>query len=81
MARHQPALKRGLPLLLGLALLALAALAFALAAGSVPLDWRQLVGVLRGDADAFATDLVLDLRLPRALSACATGECWRSPAP
>lgn len=73
MARRQPALKRGLTLLLGLALLTLAALAFALAAGSVPLGWRQLLGIFTGEADAFATDLVLDLRLPRALSACATG--------
>ncbi|MDX9739785.1 MAG: iron ABC transporter permease [Gammaproteobacteria bacterium] len=73
MADHQPALKRGLPLLAGLAVLVLASLAFALAVGSVPLGWQRLLGVFTGEADGFAVDLVLDLRLPRALSACATG--------
>lgn len=73
MAHHQPALKRGLPLLAGLAILVLASLAFALTAGSVELGWRQILGVFAGEADPLASDLVLDLRLPRALSACATG--------
>jgi iron complex transport system permease protein len=73
MAYHQPALKRGLPLLAGLAVLVLASLAFALTAGSVKLGWHQILGVFTGEADTFAAELVLELRLPRALSACATG--------
>lgn len=77
MARHQPALtaapQRGLPLLAGLAIAAAASLVFALAAGSVTVGWGELWAVLTGRGDALARSLVVELRLPRALSAFATG--------
>ncbi len=73
MARARPALSRGIPLLAGLLLLSLASLGFSLAAGSVWLGWSELGALMQGRADTLTRDLVLELRLPRALSACATG--------
>jgi iron complex transport system permease protein len=57
---------------LALALAALAILALSLLSGSVSVD---LAGIFRGasDADALSRSLVLDLRLPRALTAFAAG--------
>ena len=73
MARHQPALRRGVPLLAGLALATVASLLFSLSAGSVWLGWPELWALLQGEADELTRSLVIELRLPRALSACATG--------
>lgn len=73
MARARPALSRGIPLLAGLLLLGVMSLGFSLAAGSVWLGWAELGALLQGRADTLTRDLVLELRLPRALSACATG--------
>jgi iron complex transport system permease protein len=63
------------PWLALLALAAVAALAFglALASGSEPLPVGVVWDVLRGDGDALARSIVLDLRLERALAALATG--------
>lgn len=57
--------------LLGLA--ALAALVASLSSGSVPLELGQVWHGLRGDGDALAQSLVMQLRLPRALTAFAAG--------
>jgi iron complex transport system permease protein len=59
-----------LPRLLLLAGLALTAMAAALALGSVALDWSAL---WRADDDGIARSVLLELRLPRALTAFAVG--------
>ncbi len=63
------------PRLLRLALVALAPASFliALAVGSMPLDAAALWHVLSGGDHGLAATVVLDLRLPRALSAFAVG--------
>ncbi len=63
-----------LPLLLILLLpLAAAALLLALIAGSVTLEPADVLAVLAGNGDAMHRMLLLDLRLPRAFTAFATG--------
>lgn len=59
--------------LLPLSLISIAALLVALACGSTPIGFRELAGVLAGDGSDTARMLVVELRLPRALSAFATG--------
>lgn len=63
------------PLAVTLLLLAAvpASLLFALAAGSVPLSPDQLWLALTADAPGVARTLVIELRLPRALTALAVG--------
>ncbi|MCL7931378.1 FecCD family ABC transporter permease [Halomonas llamarensis] len=61
-----------LPLLL-LAVLALAAFSMALGVGSASLSVGDVWAVVRGDGDGLARTMVVDLRLPRALSAFAVG--------
>jgi iron complex transport system permease protein len=56
-----------------LALAAAASLLAALALGSVPAAWPDLAAALRGERASTAAAIVLDLRLPRALSAFAVG--------
>jgi iron complex transport system permease protein len=58
-----------------LSLIALAALSgvAALASGSVSLSWGQLWGALFAGEQGIARDVVLQLRLPRAVNAFATG--------
>ncbi|MDX1633970.1 MAG: iron ABC transporter permease [Marinobacter sp.] len=56
-----------------LGLLALAAVTLAVMVGSVPLAAPELLAVLQGGGDPLHRTLVLDLRLPRALAAFATG--------
>jgi iron complex transport system permease protein len=56
-----------------LACLACLSLAVAMAVGSVPLSAQRLFSVIIGQGDALAHTLVLELRLPRALAAFATG--------
>jgi iron complex transport system permease protein len=60
-------------LLPGLLLLALACLAAALATGSESLPLPRIAQILAGGGSAGERDLVLELRLPRALSAFAVG--------
>ena len=57
----------------GLAGLALAALGFALLLGSAELPLADRLAVLGGGGDALSRALILELRLPRALAAFATG--------
>ncbi|TMW11753.1 iron ABC transporter permease [Alloalcanivorax gelatiniphagus] len=62
--------------MLALALLAVAgalALGLSLAVGSVPISAAQLWAALTGGGDPLHRELVLSLRLPRALAAFATG--------
>jgi iron complex transport system permease protein len=66
-ARHAPWL---LPVLL---LLALLSLGLALAVGSVPLPAGRVLAVLSGHGTPLDRDLVLALRLPRALAAFSVG--------
>jgi iron complex transport system permease protein len=59
-----------LPVLL---LIAAAVLALSLLTGSVPLSARQVFDAVFGGPPSLATDIVQDLRLPRAMSAFAVG--------
>lgn len=59
--------------LLGLALAGLASVVGALAIGSVGVPVREMFAALLGRSDASSAAIVIDLRLPRALSAFATG--------
>ncbi|MGS2743833.1 FecCD family ABC transporter permease [Halomonas sp. LS-001] len=56
-----------------LAVIAIAALFFSLAVGSAQLSISQLWSVVLGQGDTLASTMVMDLRLPRALSAFAVG--------
>lgn len=56
-----------------LAVIAIAAMLFSLAVGSAQLSVSQLWAVMQGQGDALASTMVIDLRLPRALSAFAVG--------
>ena len=56
-----------------LVLAGVALLVLSLATGSLPLSVRELVAALASGEPSLARDVVLDLRLPRALSAFAVG--------
>jgi iron complex transport system permease protein len=56
-----------------LAAVAIALLGLSLSSGSVPLTVADVAGALWSDAPTLARDVVLELRLPRALSAFAVG--------
>jgi iron complex transport system permease protein len=64
---------RPLPLLLTLGLLAVLALLLALMVGSVTVAATDLPAILFGDGSGMQRDIVLQLRLPRALAALAVG--------
>lgn len=67
---------RRLPIFPAFALLALAAaglLALSLAAGSLPLSLAEVIGAFGDGGPSLARDVVLELRLPRALAAFAVG--------
>jgi iron complex transport system permease protein len=64
---------RTLGTLAALAFAAACALAFALATGSVPLAFADVVAALRGGGQDEVARIVRDLRLPRALAAFAVG--------
>lgn len=66
-------LHRMLPPLLLLAAMALVSLALAVGIGSVPISLAELWAVLMGKGESLHHTLVVDLRLPRALAAFATG--------
>ena len=59
--------------LLGLGVLALASMAFALALGSVTVSPADLWQVVQGEGSTLHRTLLLDLRLPRTLAAFGTG--------
>lgn len=73
MADHQPALMNRAPLLIALVLLAGLSILFALSVGSVRVGAGAWWDLLRGRADPMTWNLVMELRLPRALAAFATG--------
>jgi len=56
-----------------LAVIAIAAMLFSLTVGSAQLSASQLWAVVQGQGDALAGTMVIDLRLPRGLSAFAVG--------
>jgi iron complex transport system permease protein len=60
-------------LFLGLGIAALAVLALSIATGSVGLSWNEVWAGLTGREGSFASALIYDLRLPRALTAFAAG--------
>lgn len=64
---------RPLPLLVSLLILTVVAFGAALAVGSVHLPVWSVIAVLGGEGDPLTRTLVLDLRLPRAITAFATG--------
>jgi len=59
--------------LAALALAGVASITLALAVGSVAAPWPAVIEALRGDRSGALAAIVLDLRLPRALSAFAVG--------
>ncbi len=66
-------MKRPLPLLLLLAALALMAFLAALSLGGANIGPGELLRILSGNGDGIPAQVVLDLRLPRALAAFAVG--------
>lgn len=56
-----------------LALTSLAALLFSVSVGSASLTWGDVWAVMLGEGEPLANTLVLELRIPRSLSAFATG--------
>ena len=64
---------RPLTLLALLLLLTLASLLISLVSGSVSIGWNGLLAVLSGDGDALATQVIMELRGPRAVAAFTTG--------
>jgi len=70
---HSSLVSRPSSLLFLLALGALAALLAALLLGSIPLRPAELWPLLTGQGGGIAADIVLELRLPRALAAFAVG--------
>lgn len=73
MADHFATLMRGPALLGGLSLLAPVAVLFALATGSVATNWDDLWGIVNRTSGGAASQVIIELRLPRAASAFATG--------
>jgi len=68
-----PTRRRALLVILLLALLGLASLVVALAAGSLPVSAADIGRALLGDTTVVAAEVVRELRLPRALAAFACG--------
>jgi iron complex transport system permease protein len=68
-----PTRRRALLVILLLALIGLASLAIALAAGSLPVSAADIGRALLGDAAGTAAEVVRELRLPRAVAAFACG--------
>jgi iron complex transport system permease protein len=66
-------LSRALAVLAGLAALAGAAILVALASGSVPVDFRDLVDALMARTESEGAGVVRELRMPRVLAAFAVG--------
>jgi iron complex transport system permease protein len=73
MAPRHPLLERGLPLLLGLGVLAVAALALALSLGSAEIPVSRVWALLWQADQSVERRILTELRLPRALSAFAVG--------
>jgi len=72
-ARSPSGTGRALLIVAGFALAALAALAIALASGSVPIAIPTVIRALMGDGADTTVAIVRELRLPRALAAFAVG--------
>jgi len=68
-----PTRRRALLVILLLALIGLASLAVALAAGSLPVSAADVGRALLGDTSDVAAEVVRELRLPRAMAAFACG--------
>lgn len=64
---------RALTLLALLLILTLVSLLISLLSGSVTIGWQGLLAVLSGTGDAVATQIILELRWPRAIAAFTTG--------
>ncbi len=68
-----PTRRRALLVILLLALIGLASLVVALAAGSLPVSAADVASALLGDTSDVAAEVVRELRLPRAMAAFACG--------
>ncbi|MGB5718259.1 MAG: iron ABC transporter permease, partial [Gammaproteobacteria bacterium] len=64
---------RALTLLALLLILTLVSLLISLLSGSVTIGWQGLLAVLSGTGDGVATQIILELRWPRAIAAFTTG--------
>jgi iron complex transport system permease protein len=71
--RSRTTLRRALLVTAGFALAGCAAIAVALAAGSVPIDAMTILRALTGEGTDTAATIVRELRLPRAMAAFAVG--------
>ena len=76
MAYYQPALnyRHHRPLFILLLLLAPLSFLFALGTGSVSVRWPELWAILSGHENSVTYNLVMELRLPRAISAFTRSE-------
>ncbi len=68
-----PTRRRALLIISALALLALASMALALMVGSINIPFHDVVAILFAAPDSMPAEVVLSLRLPRALSGFACG--------
>ena len=73
MAYYQSPLSHRRPVFVLLLLLAPLSFLFALGMGSVSISWTQLWAILSGHENDVTYSLVMELRLPRAVSAFTTG--------
>jgi len=73
MAYYQSALRYHRPVIILLLLLAPLSFLFAMAVGSVSISWPQLWAILSGHENDVTYNLVMELRLPRAVNAFTTG--------
>ncbi len=72
-AVHRRGRRRGLLVIAGLLLAALAAFVWSLSAGALPVSAADLLAALGGAGGSMETDIVRSLRLPRAVAAFACG--------
>ena len=72
--------KRPSLLIAMLLLISMLSILFALLTGSASVSWQAVIDALVGNATENIHTLIIELRLPRALSAFALAVFWRSPA-
>ena len=64
---------RALTLLAGLLIVTCISLLISLLSGSVAISWQDLLSILAGHGDPLQSQVILDLRWPRSVSAFTTG--------
>ena len=64
---------RALTLLAGLLLVTCISLLISLLSGSVAISWQDLLTIIAGQGDPLQSQVILDLRWPRSITAFTTG--------